>query len=282
MLKTEDRETGTDVNPMRGKSADTYNAAVDHFDAPPLGFWDRHGRTAAGLADLRSGDRVLDVGCGTGASALPAGEAVGNSGQVIGIDVAEAMLQCARMKAAARGLRNVRFCLEDMTSLDESGPGYDAVISVFSIFFTPDMDRQIAALWRQLRAGGRLVVTVWGDRAFEPLATMFGEELHRIRPDLPTFVRPWERLTDPENFGRMIAGSIGAPPQIVPVDDRQPLSAPADLWSIVLGSGYRWEVEQLGQEDRKVLKTRLLKRAAGEGIASIETPVLHAVAQKTI
>lgn len=56
----------------------TYNAAADSYDHPANTFWDRYGRRTVDRLRLRRGDRVLDVCCGSGASALPAAEAVGS------------------------------------------------------------------------------------------------------------------------------------------------------------------------------------------------------------
>src|SRR5215467_5419422 len=88
-------------------AAFTYNAAADFFDASPLSFWDYFGRRTIELASLPSGSRVLDVCCGTGASALPAAEAVGPTGHVIGVDLANQLLESARAKAARRRLGNI-------------------------------------------------------------------------------------------------------------------------------------------------------------------------------
>ncbi len=269
-----------DTNEMRFRAAAVYNAAADHFDARPLAFWDRHGRRAVELAALGRGERVLDVGCGTGTSALPAAEAVGPDGVVLGIDVADAMLERARDKASARGIHNASFRNADMTASGEADRSYDAVLSVFALFFTPDMERQAGELWRMVRPGGRLVVTVWGPRALEPGATVFGEELHRVRPDLPPLARPWERLTDADNLRRLMAEATGVDPEIVPVSNLQPLSGPADWWTIVLGSGFRGEVEKLGPEDRYTLKARLLRRFADEGIDAVEANAIHAIARR--
>ena len=74
-----------DVTDPAGKAASTYNAAADHFDDEPLGFWARFGRRTVERLALRAGGAVLDVGCGTGASAIPAAERVGPSGRVIGV-----------------------------------------------------------------------------------------------------------------------------------------------------------------------------------------------------
>jgi SAM-dependent methyltransferase len=66
-----------------------YGSAADHFDDVRLSFWDRYGRLTVERLQLPAGVSVLDVGCGTGASALPAARSVGPTGKVIGVDLAE-------------------------------------------------------------------------------------------------------------------------------------------------------------------------------------------------
>ena len=66
---------------------------------------------------LRCGARVLDVCCGTGASALPAAQAIGPGGTVIAVDLAEGLLRLGRAKAESGGLRCVEFREGDMTAL---------------------------------------------------------------------------------------------------------------------------------------------------------------------
>ncbi len=269
------------TTPAAFKTAVTYNAAVDHFDAPALAFWQRHGCRAVELACLRPGERVLDVGCGTGASALPAAKAVGPRGEVVGIDVAENMLQRAEAKAAALSLQNTRFRNADMTASGEPDGSFDAVISVFSIFFVANMECQVAELWRKLKPGGRLVVGVWGAPSLEPVATLFGQSLARIRPDLVTDTqRPWHRLTTPEGLERMLLGGGTAPPEIYQTPDRQPLNEPQDGWTLIMGSGFRGDVDRLSLNDAAVLKERITMRFAEDEVRFVETNGLHAVAWK--
>lgn len=267
-------------DPNQLKVATTYNAAADHFDAPQLGFWDRHGRAAVGYAALHPGARVLDVGCGTGASAIPAAEMVGPDGSVLGLDLAEKMLARAWDKARKAQLRNVTFRQADMTALKPLDEGYDAVISVFSLFFTADMERQVEVLWSQVKPGGRLVVTVWGPDAFQPGARLFSEELGRLRPDLPTLKRPWERLTEPGNLRRLLLDGGTSEPSIHPAKDRQSLTSPADWWSIAMGSGYRWEIEQLKPLEAERLRVAVERRLSEGDVKELETGAIHAVAVK--
>src|SRR5262245_66156437 len=80
------------MDPAKLKAATTYNAAADHFDGGPLAFWDRYGRGTIERLGLTPGSNVLDVGCGSGASAIPAAQAVGSLGRVIGVDLADRLL----------------------------------------------------------------------------------------------------------------------------------------------------------------------------------------------
>ncbi len=261
-------------------AAKTYNAAAPLFDAPPLAFWERHGRRAVVLSGLLPGEHVLDVGCGTGASALPAAEAVGPDGSVTGLDVAEKVLAIARWKAAKRGLHNVAFRCADMSGDAQADERFDAIISVFSIFFVPDMERQIARLWSRLRPGGRLTVTVWGERSFAPAAGIFCEELQRLRPNTPPSPRPWERLTRPEGLRRMMVDGGAGDPVIHDAPDRQILGNPEDWWTIALGSGFRGQIDRLAPAEQAELKAHVLQRLSDAGIGQVETNALHAIARK--
>src|SRR5690349_14358409 len=89
------------------RAAATYNATADDFDDPVNSFWDRFGRQTIERISLSPGERVLDVCCGSGASAISAAEAVGPTGSVIGVDLAENLLALGRAKSEARGLTNI-------------------------------------------------------------------------------------------------------------------------------------------------------------------------------
>src|SRR6516162_4088209 len=89
------------------RAARTYGAAADHYGLASLGFWDRFGAATVARLPLVAGDSVLDLCCGAGASAIPAARAVGPAGRVLGIDVAEPLLDLARGGAAREALVNI-------------------------------------------------------------------------------------------------------------------------------------------------------------------------------
>lgn len=127
------------------------------------------------LGLLGSGDRVLDVGAGTGETALLAAERVGPTGSVLATDIAAPMLDVAAEALRRAGLSNVETRLMDARDLDLPSESFDAVISRLAIMLIPDRQRALAEMHRVLKPGGRLAVVVWstGERnlgSFLPLS----------------------------------------------------------------------------------------------------------------
>lgn len=138
---------------------------------------------------LAPGQRVLDVGCGSGDPALAIARLVGPRGGVIGLDVAEPMVAIARRRAAVRGIRNVRFRRGDLASLTWTGPRVDRVTSRYGIMFVEDLPAALVRLRAALKPGGRCAFAVWGPAERNPYFT------GRIEAALP-FLR--EPPPDPE------------------------------------------------------------------------------------
>jgi SAM-dependent methyltransferase len=107
-------------------------------------------------ARLRSGLRVLDLGSGTGYPALLAAQTVGASGSVMGIDLAEQMLEAARRKAASLKLSNITFGTGDVTTLPFEAASLDAVTTRFCLMFLPEISKAASGMGgssRLVRAG---------------------------------------------------------------------------------------------------------------------------------
>jgi ubiquinone/menaquinone biosynthesis C-methylase UbiE len=263
------------------KAATTYNAAADHFDDGPLGFWDRYGRGTIERLRLKPGSVILDVGCGSGASAIPAGKVVGPHGRVIGVDLADRLLAMARAKANAQKLQNIEFRQADMEALGYPDESFDAVICVFAIFFVPDMVKQVRELWRMVRGGGQLAITTWGPRMFEPGSAAWWAAVKQFRPDLHTAFNPWERIITPQAVRHLLTDSGIREAEIIAEGGQQVLQTPDDWWTVVQGSGYRWTLEQMDNETVARVRDVNLETLRSIGTKCIETNVIYAVATKT-
>jgi len=263
------------------KTEKAYNAAADYFDAEPLAFWDRYGRRTVQRMTVRRDARVLDVCCGTGASALPAAHVTGPEGTVIAVDLAEGLLQLGRAKANTSGLRNIEFRRADMTALKFPDRHFDAVICVFGIFFVPDMEAQLAELWRMVRPGGQLAITTWGPGIFSPAYELWLAAVRRVRPDLHSAFNPWDRITTPDAVRKLFVDAGVGRVDVVPEAGYQALRAPEDFWTIALGSGLRWTIDQMGAELARGVRQELLDALAAKGVDRVETNVIYAIAQRS-
>jgi len=280
LRKREDMRELHLTDPAKIKTATTYNSAADHFDDGPLAFWDRYGRRTVGRLDLKRGYSVLDVGCGTGASALPAAEVVGPNGTVLGVDLAEKMLRQARAKAAQRHLQQVEFRLADMTDLGFPDQHFEVIISVFSLFFVPDMQALIRDLWRMVKPSGQLAITTWGHSFFEPVYTVWRAAVRAERPDLYAAFNPWDRITAPDQLYRLLQSGGVPDAQIVAESGSQILQSPQDWWTIVLGSGLRGTVDAMDAATAQRIQDQTVSWVRDNAVSSIQTNAIYALATK--
>ncbi len=264
----------------KAKAEETYNSAADHFDDPPLAFWDVHGRRTVERLRLARGSAVLDVCCGAGASAIPAAEIVGPTGSVIAVDLAARLLETGRLKAARRNLGNVEFRVGDMTRLGLPDQAFSAVTIVFGIFFVPDMEAQVRELWRMVAPGGKLAVTTWGPRIFEPMYSAWQEALKKERLDLHSGFNPWDRITTPDAVRRLLLDGKAEDVEVVAEEGRQTLRSPEDWWTIALGSGLRWAIDRMSAEERERVRVANIEFARRNRVEAVETNVIYGVGTK--
>ncbi len=146
--------------------------------------------TAAVLnaAKLQSGERVLDVACGSGLLTRAAWDAVAsNGGEVVGTDISEQMLA-----EAAERSPDCRFVRADAQHLDDVVPveHFDAVLCGLGLMYMPDPEAALVAMARCLRPGGRMAVSVWGERRACGWAEIFPIVDSQVRSEVcPMFFR---------------------------------------------------------------------------------------------
>jgi SAM-dependent methyltransferase len=111
------------------------------------------------LGNIKEGDVVLDLGSGAGFDCFLAAKKVGSSGQVIGVDMTEEMVNKAKSLAAKYEYTNVEFRRGDIENLPVENESVDVVISNCVINLAPDKSKVFNEAYRVLRNGGRMYVS---------------------------------------------------------------------------------------------------------------------------
>lgn len=170
------------------------------------------------LAAIKPGERVLDIGCGSGQLSLLAADAVGPGGQVTGADISQPLLALARQRAAGRP--NVRFIQADAAT-QAFGPEYDLLISRFGVMFFDDPAAAFANLRRAAAAGGRLAFVCWRPMPENEYAAMPFEIAKPLMPALPPAdphaPGPFA-LSDPDRLRGILEGAGFSAIAIAPLD----------------------------------------------------------------
>jgi ubiquinone/menaquinone biosynthesis C-methylase UbiE len=265
-------------DPLRGFDPKaTYNAASLVYEDASRDFWQYLSTRAVELAAPRTGETVVDVACGAGPGLLAASRAVGPSGRVIGIDFAAQMLAIADERVQAAGVTNVELRSGDMTTLDIDPGSVDVLLCVLGLFFVDDMPAVLRSFWALLRPGGRLVVTVLGERFFDPMIEIFIDAVHAERPAFDV-VEPWRRVGDAAMF-RDVADAAGLSGFTLHGDvDTLTLGGPDDWWRIVMGSGLRRTAEALGDETAIKVRVRCGAAMQEQHIRTVELSSQHLLA----
>lgn len=120
----------------------------------------RHDVHFRGMADVRAGDRVLDIGCGGGQTTCEAARAAVD-GHALGVDVSAPMLDRARRRSIEEGVRNVVFELGDAATHPFAPAAFDLCISRFGTMFFADPVDGFVNIGRGLRPDARVVLLVW-------------------------------------------------------------------------------------------------------------------------
>lgn len=134
-------------------------------------------------ARLKTGERIIDVGCGSGATSIAFAEKVGASGHVLGIDVSGPMLARARQSAPA-GLP-IEFVLADATVHPFEPASYDLLASRFGVMFFADPALSFANMRKALRPSGQLAFVCWREPRENPFFMAPLQAAYKHVPKLP-------------------------------------------------------------------------------------------------
>lgn len=219
------------------------------------------------LAELQPGEAVLDIATGTGHLALAAGQAVGPTGTVTGLDLTKDMLEQARRKAEAMGIRNTQWREGDAERPPFPDGTFDAVTCSSGIFFLPN---QLAALreWhRVLRPGGRVLFSTFGKDNNQGLAELAKHWQERY--GLKVFEPPTP-LPEPGECRRLLEAADFADVQVLPERHDYYFRNGEEYWTEFSSTHARAALSALSAERLEQFRADLLagveKLATAQGI----------------
>lgn len=177
--------------------------AVDRQIAP-------FGLRAMERADIRPGERVLDIGCGCGETTFELARRVGASGFVTGIDISRLLIETGHQLADRSNLSNVRFEAADAQTFPLPKQSFDLVFSRFGIMFFDDPEAAFSNFHTALSPGGRLSFVCWPaprDNLFMtiPIAAA-ARHITLPEPGDPEAPGPFA-FADPRRVKRILAGA---------------------------------------------------------------------------
>lgn len=203
-----------------GEMGARWLAGIDRFESmiAPIG------EALLARAAFTPGERVLDLGCGGGATSLAIAGVVGPTGRVTGIDISPDLINRARERACALGAGNLAFDCVDAAIYRTDAP-FDRMVSRFGSMFFPDPAGAFSNLHRCMKAGGRIHLAVWGPPRDNPWMMDIMGVLRRyidVPPAVPRAPGPF--AFEDTDYLRSILDTAGfSKVEVVPYEGLQPI-----------------------------------------------------------
>lgn len=213
-----------------------WNRIAPRFDQFITPMTTRHAEMILDRIDLQSGTRLLDVGCGSGALAIPAAH---RGADVMAVDIAPRMIDLLGARTHAQGIR-VDGRVMDAHHLDLPDDRFDATVSQNGVTMSPHLAVALTEIVRVTRPGGTVLVAAFGPL---PQVEFLSTFIAGVRAAVPEFTGPPMdpppppfQVADPEIFARALAGAglrdIGIDTMVWDV----PVGSATDLWNEVTSS----------------------------------------------
>lgn len=182
--------------------------------------------------------RVLDIGCGTGATTMAAARRVGGSGRCVGVDISAPMIALARTRAAAARAA-ADFIVADAQTRDFDAGAFDMIVSRFGVMFFADPVAAFANLRRAAAPGAALRCLTWRSMADNPFMTAAERAAAPYLPAMPKREpgAPGQfAFADPQRMRRILEDSGWTGIDIQPADAACAMSE-ADLMEYLMRMG---------------------------------------------
>jgi ubiquinone/menaquinone biosynthesis C-methylase UbiE len=245
-----------DEKQIKALLKETFDSVSGGYDNGALRFFPASAGHMAASLGLRGDEHVLDVACGTGHASF----AIANKlerGRVTAVDFSSGMLDQARKKASALGVRNVEFLERDMQDLGFAAGLFDIAVCAFGIFFVEDMDAQLSHIVSAVRPGGGIMITSFEESYFYPLKEMFFARIEAY--GVPPPPQAWRRISNEAGSRELFTRAGLRDIRVRKKNVGYHLRSAEDWWEIVWNAGLRRMVTRLTAENQERFKREHLQ-----------------------
>lgn len=246
-------ETPDDFVGYGSDSVGNFAESYEKYFVPTLGL--PHAVDLVAEADLRHGEKVLDVGCGTGIVSRLAAERVGSAGKVVGLDANAEMLDTARA-VCPPSLEWIETSAESISLPDES---FDVVLSQYALQFVPDKSAALKEILRVLSPGGQMVLTVPG-KVPDIMEIAEHAIARHISDDAAGFLRAVFSLHDPDAIQQLVQEAGFKQPKIRTSSKTVGLPPPKKfLWGYINSTPISGMVASASEDRKEALERTVLE-----------------------
>jgi ubiquinone/menaquinone biosynthesis C-methylase UbiE len=274
-----------DVEAFKENERLAWNLCAERYDRCLTEPFTPFAQRLVALAQLKRGQKVLDIATGSGLAAFLSASLVGPEGEVIGTDLSDAMIQLARKRACAESLDNVKFLQMDAENLEFPSESFDVVLCALGLMLFPDPDKALSEMYRVLRRSGTIALCVLGRGSKVALRAF-------IEPFIPHMPPPEKRGPSTFGFGHAEvleealnkAGFSDTRSEqithILTLDDLQ------DVWELVLSFGRLGQMHStLSPDAREELKEQVFQiardnHASPQGGLDLPFEIVYALARR--
>lgn len=275
-----------DSEKHKGNVTAVFDLVAPGYDLPALRFFPFCADRLVNFVRPVPGSKVLDVATGTGVVAVAMGQAVGPEGRVHAIDLSSNMVDKAEANVRKMALDNVDFHIMDAEQLEFRQNYFHSVVCSFGLFFIPDMVKALTDWVRVARPGGRVVFSTFTEQAFEPMKSMFLQQLQEFGGSLPPDDDNSPSLRRLQSPGQCEAIMQRAGLENIAVETLQlgyHLASADDWWEVIWNAAFRGMLASIPEQNQAAFQhahKAAIAELAGDNGIWMDVEVMVSVGEK--
>jgi len=269
---------------IRNNIAGMFDRTAEAYEATGVEFFSIFAENLVADADLQPGEKVLDVGCGSGVITRRAATTVGETGSVFGIDLSSEMVARTKKELAGAGISNAEVAVMDAQEPNFGDRTFDVALSSCVLFFLPEPVVGLKAWHKAIKPGGRLAVTTFGlrDERWSDVEKVF--EPYIPKPVLWTMALAAKPFATDESVAELLveAGFTDVRSQIRAHDITFDSPDQWMQWSMSQGQRFFWELvpEKSLPEVQRKTRGFVAKLIESDGKIHLTQVVRYTIAQR--